>query len=132
MRAYKSFFDIPRKEVFKRFGETYLDDNHNLVSDPPTVLKGVTGDLQVYHSLGITQNELPLGYTLTGAYWFSTTYPLRTMNDATATKADIMEKDGRVWYVWKKEGGTEGPLSTDRYNNYVLLLEGLPNEGEVL
>lgn len=131
MRKFKSFFDVPRTEVFKRHTSgTYLDDNYNLVTLPPVVIPNVTGDLQIYKIRPIGQLEAPEGFTLQGAYRFSTLVELRTMDEVTATAADTMEKNGRVWYVWRKlAGGTDGPLSLDAYHDYVLVLQGLPNSG---
>ena len=135
MRRYKSVFDVPRTEVFKRFEEAvYLDDNNNLVNgSEPVVIPDVTGDLQIYKRRPQSQLEAPTGYTLEGAFYFSTLLEFNLMDQVTAKRADIMEKDGRVWYFWRKvSGGTGGPLSTDSYNDYILLLESLPNSGNPL
>ena len=134
MWGSESIFDVPRTEVFKRYNEeSYLDSNWKRVQGAPTVLTGITGDLQIYKTRPIGQADTPDGYTLQGAYRFSTKYTLRTMEQVGAVAADIMEKNGRVWYVWRQlAGGTGGPLITDEYNDYILLLQALPNEGSPL
>lgn len=133
MRRYSSVFDVARTEVFQRPGRTYLDDNNDLQTEPPTILEGITGDLQIYKSRPLGQVDAPEGFTLEGAYRFSTKTTLNTMDEVSATGADTMERNGRVWYVWRQlAGGTGGPLSTDEYNDYLLVLEGLPNQGSPL
>jgi hypothetical protein len=126
-----SFFDVPRTEVFRRY-EAFagFDANGDILEATETVLTGITGDLQIYKIRPIGQLEAPDGFTLQGAFRFSTKFELRTMDEYPARKADTMEKDGRIWYVWRKlAGGTGGPLSLDAYNDYVLVLQGLPNSG---
>lgn len=130
MRRGKSVFDVLRTEVFKRSGPAYYDDFGNITTNYQVIDEPIYGDLQIYKLRAFKQIEAPTGYTLQGAFYFSTMYEFNTLDQVTATPADIMEKDGRIYYFWcKLAGGTGGPLFTDRYNQYALLLQDLPNEG---
>ena len=127
MRDYKSVFDNQTFTV-QRYAATYLDANNNLVT-PDASTFDITGDMQPDKLRQEQQLEAPQGYTLQDAKYLSTKSDLNTIEDVTATRADTITISGRKFYVWRKMDWSGGPLATDKYKDYTLIMERLPNEG---
>lgn len=126
-RAYTSIFDVTLL-TFIRKGEGYLDADRNWI-EPETTVEAI-GDLQPYTPQMLRQFELPQGFVKRGAKMFSTKAQLNTIDDYTITGADTTFMGNRKFYVGMAAEWDNSVLSTD-YNTYVLILEALPNEGEI-
>jgi hypothetical protein len=75
------------------------------------------------------QVDSPEGYTLSGAMWMSSQTKLNTIEDVSATPADVTTIEGREYYVWKVLDYTGSRLGIDKYLEYAMIMKALPNEG---
>ena len=128
MRAYTSVFDTTTLTFNRKAeGEGYLDINNNYIEPEGEDIVAI-GDLQSHATSQYMQSPIAEGFTLNGSKIFSTKTELRTIDDYSATSADSTLIRGRRYFVssiaW--EGGDV--LSTN-YNEYILVLQELPNDG---
>lgn len=127
--AYISIFDTTNLSFMRKSeGQGYLDQDNNWV-EPEDVPVSAIGDLQPLRTNTFTQIPTPQGFSLKGGWLFSSKAKLRTVQEHTRTSADSTFIDGRRFYVASKEDWSDGPLSTDQYITYYLMLEELPNNG---
>lgn len=129
MRGYNSVFNQQTLTI-QRKASSYIDDNENLVI-PDADPFDIKCDIQPLNVRMTKQVEAPNGYTLSSARYVSTMAVLNTLDDETATAADETVINGRKYYVWTSDNWNDGPLSTDRFNDYILVMKRLPNEGSV-
>jgi hypothetical protein len=130
VRKYKSFFDVYPLTFFSK-AESYLDTDGNLISPDSGNKKKITGDLQPYTLRQRTFAPAPSGYTLNDAKYLSTIAILSTIEDVGSVGADYCVINSRKYFVWKSLNWNGGALSTDHYNDYVLLLESQGNDDGV-
>ncbi len=130
VRKYKSVFDVFKLTFYSK-AQSYMDENGNVVSEDAGTGKCVTGDLQPYTLRQKSFVAAPSGYTLIDAKYLSTTAILSTIEDVSSTGADYCIIQGRKYYVWRSMNWNGGALSTDHYNDYVLVLESLGNDDGV-
>jgi hypothetical protein len=129
MRGYDSVFN-QQVLTIQRKGASYLNENEDLVI-PDDVTFDIKCDIQPIATRMTKQVEAPNGYTLSSAKYVSTMHILNTLDDEAAIAADETIINGRKYYVWTADNWNNGPLSTDRYNDYILVMKRLPNEGSV-
>lgn len=125
---YSSIFDT-QLLTFQRSGESYIDENGDLQIDPKGRPFKARGDLQPMNTKLKKQLESPTGFTLQDAKYFSSKADLKTMEEVGNTAADTTTIAGRTYYVWAKADWSGGPLSTDAYKDYYLVMQRRPNEG---
>lgn len=128
MRNYVSFFDTTKLSFCRSSGDGELDENNNWVESYDTSVP-VTGDLQPYKAKGYEQVSLPSGFTLRGAYLFSSKDCLNTVNDYGAKSADWVLLDNRKYFVAMKADWSKGSILSTDYNDYILALQNNPNDG---
>lgn len=129
MRGYNSIFNQQTLTI-QRKAPSYLDANEDLIipDDAPFDIKC---DIQPLNVRMTKQVEAPTGYTLSSARYVSTMAVLNTLDDEAAIAADETTIGGRTYYVWTSDNWNDGPLSTDKYNDYILVMKRLPNSGSV-
>lgn len=127
MRGYNSVFN---KQVLtiQRKAAGYFNSNRDWVI-PDAAPFDIKCDIQPLSIRMTKQIEAPNGYTLDSARYVSTMAVLNTMDDVTSTAADETTIGGRTFYVWTSDNWNDGPLSTDRFNDYIFIMKRLPNAG---
>ena len=127
MFQYTSVFDNQTLTI-QRKGQAYLNADRDLIIpdvDPFTI----SCDIQPLSIRMYKQLEAPSGFTLEAGLYVSSKSTLRTMDEVGDTAADQTVYRGRTYYVWALCDWSGGPLSTDYYKDYYLVMKRRPNEG---
>lgn len=129
MFHHTSVFDCQTLTI-QRKGQAYLNDDRDLII-PSGEVFNISCDIQPLSVRMYKQLEVPTGFTLDAGIYVSTKTTLRTMDELDETGADETIYRGRTYYVWAVADWNDGPLTTDCYKDYYLIMKRRPNTGEL-
>lgn len=129
MISITSIFDCQTLHI-QRKGQAYLNESGDLLIPDSQTFK-ISCDIQPLSIRMYKQLEAPSGFTLDAGLYVSSKALLRTMDEVGDTSADQTVYRGRTYYVWALCNWGDGPLSTDLYKDYYLLMKRRPNTGDL-